>query len=903
MIQNQKKKKYFLYYSLVFIVFAIIIFYPFVKTGYWLINSKDCVKQHFPAFVYLGQYVRGIIKGVISTGKIVIPQWDWNLAYGSSVFTTLNYYSFGDPLNIISVFVPVKYASYAFQMLIIFRLYLAGLAFSCFSWKKQQNKFAILIGTLVYIFSAYGIETSTGHVFFTNVMIYLPIFLLSIEKMVNEKKSGLMIFMTFLSCTSNFYFFYMLSIYVGIYFLMLFYQTYCKKKKKIEIHTFVKEGLRFALAYIEGIGCAAIIFIPILIAMRNSGRGSGGILNLIAYDKMSYAKIFTGSFEYFFGSLNGGYAAIVLLAILALIVKFRENIKIIIGISLIVILQCLPIVGWALNGFTYVTDRWTFIVTFIISYLTILGVSKLEDFTQKKDMIQIGSLLIIYLLFGGIIRTTTPKINNFWSIGIFLIVIIALWIIYIVFDKKTSYKFRIFVLLIMLINITGNTGVYFKKMYKDDFFMNREKFEQALYNSSLPKKCKMHDGEQVDVLGPNILNYSIFNKYGSTSSYWSLGDKGISEYNNLLLNQKMALSNVITGYDSRTVMNTLNSVKYIIVRNPYYENIPYGYRLLKIIYNKKTGFQEKIYKNRFCLKPAYTYDSFITRKEWMKLTPIERENVLSETAVLEKNNNEIAQKTKYVLNKKGNQFTNDFIQKIKRQNKNNKNLIVKKNCFIIKKGKTYVRVPVDGKDRTENYIYFKNFSYQPIKGKKIYDETPMVFWYENKGNYCNYSNQYSRYTTGRKDFLANLGYTKKKGNNIVTIDFRKKGIYRFKKIEFISKELNNYEKNIKRLQENAADSIKVSGNSVFITKKSKHNEILCVNIPYSRGWTAYVNGKKESIERINIMKVGVMLKQGANKITLKYETPGIKVGLIISIVTVICLIVQNIVLSKRREIQ
>ena len=44
-----------------------------------------------------------------------------------------------------------------------------------------------MIGSLVYIFSAYGIETSTGHVFFANVLIYLPIFLVAVEKLIFEK--------------------------------------------------------------------------------------------------------------------------------------------------------------------------------------------------------------------------------------------------------------------------------------------------------------------------------------------------------------------------------------------------------------------------------------------------------------------------------------------------------------------------------------------------------------------------------------------------------------------------------------------------------------------------------------------------------------------------------------------
>lgn len=55
--------------------------------------------------------------------------------------------------------------------------------------------------------------------------------------------------------------------------------------------------------------------------------------------------------------------------------------------------------------------------------------------------------------------------------------------------------------------------------------MNKKLYNQTLYNSSLSKEYKMKPGEQIDVEGHNILNYSIFNKYGSSSLYWSMFGK------------------------------------------------------------------------------------------------------------------------------------------------------------------------------------------------------------------------------------------------------------------------------------------------------------------------------------------------------------------------------------------
>jgi uncharacterized membrane protein YfhO len=55
------------------------------------------------------------------------------------------------------------------------------------------------------------------------------------------------------------------------------------------------------------------------------------------------------------------------------------------------------------------------------------------------------------------------------------------------------------------------------------------------------------------------------------------------------------------------------------------------------------------------------------------------------------------------------------------------------------------------------------------------------------------------------------------------------------------------------------------------------------SIPYSKGWTAYVNGKKTKLLRANTMFMALPLKAGFYNIELRYFTPGLKVGIILSI--------------------
>lgn len=63
--------------------------------------------------------------------------------------------------------------------------------------------------------------------------------------------------------------------------------------------------------------------------------------------------------------------------------------------------------------------------------------------------------------------------------------------------------------------------------------------------------------------------------------------------------------------------------------------------------------------------------------------------------------------------------------------------------------------------------------------------------------------------------------------------------------------------------------------------------IALYQIPYDSGWSATVNGKNVKVENVDNGFMGIKINEGTNKIVFKYYTPGLKVGLIISIISLI----------------
>ena len=72
---------------------------------------------------------------------------------------------------------------------------------------------------------------------------------------------------------------------------------------------------------------------------------------------------------------------------------------------------------------------------------------------------------------------------------------------------------------------------------------------------------------------------------------------------------------------------------------------------------------------------------------------------------------------------------------------------------------------------------------------------------------------------------------------------------------------------------------------------------LVVSIPMEKGWTLYINGEERPIETFENTFMAVTLEPGTYEIALEFETPGMKAGMLLSMVCiamfVVCHLVEN----------
>lgn len=337
-------------FTLLFGLVFILGYYPLWSQKLSLIWKIDSVGQYYPAFIYTGRYLQDFILGLFS-GQINLPSFDLSIGMGEDVIGSLNYYGFGDPLNIFSVFVTAQNAPYLFSFMIIFRMWLSGYALMKYFSYFRFDKVAIIFSALSYVFCGFSVVGGTRYTEWLSVLIFFPMILLGIEKMMRQKKFSLFIVSVMFAALCGFYFLFMVSVVLALYFpiRLLF--------KRLSLKYLVANVGKGICAYILGILLAAPFFLPTLQSYFLSERNSEPMSNII-FNLNNYIPNFSINLGDFLTMKDveppiflSGIIVIELLAIILLLFlpNNRKKVQCLIFLGLAFIAYSLPITGYLLN--------------------------------------------------------------------------------------------------------------------------------------------------------------------------------------------------------------------------------------------------------------------------------------------------------------------------------------------------------------------------------------------------------------------------------------------------------------------------------------------------------------------------------------------------------------------------
>ncbi len=871
------RKRYYLIFTIVFLLLFSFIHLYLALNGKTNINAlNDGMNQHFRSLLYYSDCLKNGIKSLFIDHKFVFPLWSFSIGEGSDVISVLHNETIGDPLMLLSVFFPAKneYVFYLFNAFI--RIYLAGLFFSelCFYFNKY-NQYAVLAGSLVYSFCFWALNSITMHVQFLTPLMYMPLFILGIEKIINNDKPYLFIITVFLGSISFIYYFYMEALATAIFGI-----TRLILKYKTNIKAIASSLIKILLCAVTGIMMGMIIVLPVALSYMGDARmGYENWLSLL-YPPFFYERLFT-----IFVSNDSpydlwlGYASASLLAISLLLKNYKKHKMLLFFNMLCFIFVCFPIFGKIWNGFSYVSERWCFIISLPVAMNV---VCTWDDYQENKRFLVISMFVIMALSMYSAWARNERVIIPIILCAVFLIISLSqIKIKFLSLDFRQVLMITIIAINSMYIfeyNLSPRGGDVIDDLLSIDDARNFNSLTEA-YEM---KRYLADEGEFSRYTGNYLTNNATIT-FGlqSTSFYWS-----ISNPYEQVFRKKLDLldrfSNQYIGYDNRAELETLANVKYYISQDVYDSGIPYGFDYVQEL----NGY--KLYKNQYYIPFGYSYTDSISYETWDQLNTLEKQKAMMNYIVLDNGSN---------LGK------NDYgIEEFNCVLKSNENTIVNKNEIIAdqKNSSVVIELPSCNADK-ENYLLIEGLNYIDSEGIVEDDLTEShisIAASNGSSSYFTLKTKQHRYYYGKEDYCCYLGNTNEPIKEI-TITFSLPGIYTFGNISFFNSDMDYYSQKTKELSENHLENVLFEPNKVSGTIVMDDNKYLLLSIPYSKGWKAFVDGKEAELLEGNEHYLALAFTKGKHDIKLEYMTPGLIPGLFISFATLTSFLVY-IVLNEKK---
>lgn len=826
----------------------------------------DGLKQHV---IFLERYVM-LLKQFFANG--FFPTYDAMLGLGADFVTSYTYYGLFDPLNIVAFVLPIQYIEISYFMIAFLRVYLSGIIMMHLVKSIYGRHVTyMLLGGFIYAFSTFILFNVYRHPFFVNGPLYLVLMVSGSERIYQGKNPIVLILAVFLSVISQFYFF----VYTAFGFaLYLIYKTILDEKKysmffKIAFYAFV------------GVLLGGVILITQLTGMIEGARlGSKGF-TYYTLDQIS-SIAFSHIIPVFATRYTIGVGNLILFYIL-INHSVRKDKKrrwmswyFLTGFSL----MFLPHFGFLSSGFSYVNNRFSFI---LVLPMTLMVIDQVSAKRSSRIEINISNMIIGgYILLSSILGLSSLflKENNLFFSVVSATTITCLIgiILYLMrqsiarFTEMLMNKYMIHMIYASIL-ITGlMVSFYYVQNTTpsaafSDYYYERNRYDQVLDQDSFYRVEQTIYGGNVE----GFSNDGLVFGYRSTSVYNSMVNGSSLEYIKALnvINSNNSVG--YNGFDLRSELLSLNHVKYVFLRESEQKKVPYGFELIATVDVEKydplkrvTSYHgnivkvndqivtEKlyIYENMGFINFGYVTSSTFNESVFMEAHPLIKQKIMMSHVILEDGISDA------ILETNISKHTVDDYQ--------------------VTSDNTSITFQVEPSFIGELYVELEGLVYNSNERKA--DFIIETSEHKTEGSYYKYgTNMYGDIDNQ----LVHLGYYNTETQLEVKIHFSDPNIS-FSKINYYVSNVDDLLNHSDQLNEHTLENLHFSNQGFTGDIELDSPGYLVINLPYSKGFKAYVNEEPTPISKANIGSMAIFLESGTHHIEFKYQTNNYLIGLWIS---------------------
>lgn len=861
-----------------------------------VLYSGDLPNQYLSFF----QYYRHLMLGNWSSAGFSFLN-----GLGGDMAGNIGYYLLS-PLNFIIFLFPASKMNIAVYIIILLKL---GLMSGTFTWlslkwfRFKYQAYPIFLG-IAYGLSGYSIAYA-GNVMWFDGLVLLP--LVSYALVRGIKTNKWLAYSILLACAIifNYYIGYMICIFLVILFLAYTINNFKNRK------TFFHQFTGFAISSIISGLISAVVILPTFLNLSSNKLSQADfnsnfeIKTLISGGK-AVSRLFIGDTYNDWAPIFVG--TLVLIVFILYFVDSHNSIRVriinlVVGLFFVLSITVPKIYlfwhgGQQTIAYPY---RFGFIIVFwflLLAAKELSNLSEYKDESKKSRLIAAGIYLLVSLATVYIRRRIGPW-NSYAWLAVLIVVVFGILVYFC--DKRFV---RVTLLLVGLIELAGNAYIG----------LNHLGMKSSVYPAYVAENQKIISKIPVsDKTGRMAKNYELNNDRGEG---YTFNYRGVEEFSS---NNDSRISSLMTDlgfstfryfyyYQTGTVVtDAIFNVKTFINsslanQSVSPEYVSYGLRddlrnhpvILKqgdkIAYRNETlpfafagGLANKLkFEDE---NPVYNQNLVLNSLTQTK------DDVLSyssKNAKIATNNVSVKYDTlKYKVTKKHKKITKHTEQKyftVKRYDEQRPGTI----SF------TY-------NDLKPNQVGYIRFS------KNLMDQIVVLNSYQMKQD-PKYRLPLTVSINGKPVHLQQytdqlIGVQADKDGKLtvkMTLDGKSKR-FDFKYPRFVNINQSALSNKVKKADNRCMKFSAFRDSYVAGSVKIGSNESLVTTIPYSKGWQAEVDGKPVKLNRTLKVFIGLKLKPGTHQITLKYKTPGLMIGALISAIGVLALVAYTFYLKRNKR--
>lgn len=892
--KRRRKQGWLWKYTAMYLLIAAAMIACLVLSGKSFIWGTDSFAQQYTTLGYVGRLLRALFSGK------GISAFEYSLGQGMDALATLGYYGLTDPLQWLGAFFTGDGVSLYYHFLIFFYIYFAGLIFCYFIHRyvvENGNEWLVALSGLIYTTSGYQTIGIIKNPYYAAGGIYLVLMLIAVERILENRKWAMMSLITLLMLMANFYLAYQTTLMVVLYILI----RLAFRIRRYGVKRSAGDGFSLLGAYLLGFVLSMAFLLPSAINFVSSGRvdvSAGYTASLLHYPWAYYLKLamlFCAPYDY------AGYWALQSfcpLALFAVVLLFipekrmggvledgRRNQLRACFIVLLVCL-CLPLAGKVFNGFGYVTNRWSYGFAVIVCVVTAWALPKMlaAEYAGRRKLAAFGLGWAALMMLYGLVAHKIPIFDggsnvaavSDYGVGTKNVAGLAgglalgtSSLCLLLMDKKIRVNpdkmIRVVAALGVLCCFAYSIGYGVVAATSSEFKKGNIAYQIENQTSAVAGQIADDSFYRVDT-GSGTDNHAVLLDYKGTSYYWSMVPSWVTgHYTDLQLSTQQWQFRLDT-LGSDTHLNELASVKYSVRKADEHPiSLPYGYRCIDEV-RQQDGEIIKIYENEYALPLGYVFDRTLPVDEYARMTPLEKRRALVSCAVLEEDaglepyapSGEVEELEWKVL-------SSDGVELVGSELHGRKGGIITLGFAGAPDSEVYLQLNGTRLLNVNNDTDIKIDCLTADGTNRMYVILPT-------GNF-NYNQQ---------GVCMRLGYSEE-GLSECMLRFGSDGVLAFDEMKILSVPMESYRQSVESIRARGVWDVQPEGDCIRGAVSLESAGVMQISLPYSSGWTAFVDGEEQELLRCGGMYMGLRLDAGSHQVELRYETPGLRAGAWISL--------------------